>query len=676
MSTYTDRFVAERLPPCSEWPVMMYPDALTNGTNSLNLVSLLLDQSMDKPWADRPLFRSTDQTLSYREALSAVNQRVNLLRAQAGVQTGNRVLLRGNNSIGFALAWLAVVKAGLIAVPTMPLLRAKELGDIIDKARPAMAWCEASLCTELLLAQEHHPDLHTVLHFNSHNATNSVESLSAGFSSTATASATTGDDIALLAFTSGTTGVPKAVCHSHLDIWSACQAWPLEVLRAHMNDIVTGTPQLAFTFGLGGLLLFPMLAGASIFYPSPPLTPERMVQEMAQAQCTIFYTAPTFYRQMAAHIQQQPVPTLRISISAGEALPDATRQLWRQASGLEMLDGIGATEMFHIFISSPVAEFKPSSLGKVVAGYEALVVDPHGQELPRGRIGRLAVRGPTGCKYLDDERQRACVQGGWNFPGDAVLQDEYGYFFYQSRADDMIVSSGYNIGGPEVEDALLLHPAVAECAVIGKADAERGMVVQAFCVLQATTPASDALVKLLQDHVKQHLAPYKYPRVITFLPSLPRTATGKLQRFKLRDLNNQNRTFMHTVLLPEGWTAPKGYANGIAARGLQIYVGGQIGWNAAQQFESDDFVHQTRLALRNVLAVLQTAQAAPEHMVRMTWYITDRHMYQSRLKELGSVYREVMGQHYPAMTCIVVSGLVEERALVEVEVTAVIPDAD
>ena len=538
MSAHTDRFVLERLPPRSEWPVMLYPQESLHGESPLNLVSLLLDQAMDKPWADRPLFRSADQTLSYREALSAVNQRVHLLRAQAGVQTGNRVLLRGHNSIDFALAWLAVVKAGLIAVPTMPLLRAKELGDIIAKARPSIAWCEASLSAELLLAQEQHPDLHTVLLFNSHSSADSVESLSADCSTTATACPTTGDDIALLAFTSGTTGVPKAVCHSHLDIWSACQAWPVQVLHAHMKDIVTGTPPLAFTFGLGGLLLFPMMAGASIFYPSPPLTPERMAQEMAQSQATICYTAPTFYRQLAAHIQQYPVPALRICVSAGEALPDATRQLWREASGLEMLDGIGATEMFHIFISSPLTDVKPGSLGKAVPGYEAKVLDPQGQELPRGHIGRLAVRGATGCKYLDDERQRAYVQNGWNFPGEAVLQDEDGYFFYQSRADDMMVSSGYNIGGPEVEDALLLHPAVVECAVIGKADAERGMVVQAFCVLQSDTLASAELVKRLQDHVKQHLAPYKYPRVITFLPSLPRTATGKLQRFKLRDLNN------------------------------------------------------------------------------------------------------------------------------------------
>jgi len=538
MSTYTDRFVAERLPPRSEWPLMMYPDALTNGSNPLNLVSLLLEQAVDKPWGG-PAFVSLSRSNTYLPPSTVCGQptRESAACPSRGANWEPRAAARQQqHCICTRLAGRG--QSRLDRRADHALLRAKELGDIIDKARPTMAWCEASLSTELLLAQRKHPDLHTVLLFNANNSVDSVESLSAEFSTAASACPATGDDIALLAFTSGTTGVPKAVCHSHLDIWSACQAWPLQVLHAQMNDIVTGTPPLAFTFGLGGLLLFPMVAGASIFYPAPPLTPERMVLEIAQSQATICYTAPTFYRQMAAHIQQQSVPALRISVSAGEALPDTTRQLWRDACGLEMLDGIGATEMFHIFISSPLTDVKPGSLGKAVPGYVAKVLDPQGQELPRGHIGRLAVRGATGCKYLDDERQRAYVQDGWNFPGDAVLQDEDGYFFYQSRADDMIVSSGYNIGGPEVEDALLMHPAVAECAVIGKADAERGMVVQAFCVLQADSQASAALVKLLQDHVKQHLAPYKYPRVITFLPSLPRTATGKLQRFKLRDLNN------------------------------------------------------------------------------------------------------------------------------------------
>ena len=535
MSAHTDRFVLERLPPREEWPVMLYPPDAPNGSSNLNLVSQLLDQSVHSPWADLPLFRCPEFTMTYRQALSAVNQRVNLLRGHCGLQPGNRVLIRGHNSVAFALAWLAVVKTGLIAVPTMPLLRAKELGDIIDKAQPVLALCDVALADELIAAQQQHTVLKQLVLFHNASDAQSLEALSAIQSTEAQACPTEGDDIALLAFTSGTTGVPKAACHSHLDMWMACRAWPQHVLRSDHSDIVMGTPPLAFTFGLGGLLLFPMSTGSSIYFPQAPLTPQRMVQAMAHASCTVCYTAPTFYRQMAELIAKQAVPSLRVCVSAGEALPDATRQLWRQATGLELLDGIGATEMFHIFISSPLSDFKPGSLGQVVPGYEAKVMGLHGEELPRGSIGKLAVRGPTGCKYLDDPRQHNYVNNGWNFPGDAVWQDADGYFFYQSRADDMIVSSGYNIGGPEVEDALLLHPAVAECAVIGKPDKDRGMVVQAFCVLKHNYQAGDSLTKELQDHVKQLLAPYKYPRIIEFLPALPRTATGKLQRDKLRD---------------------------------------------------------------------------------------------------------------------------------------------
>jgi 2-aminobenzoate-CoA ligase len=299
---------------------------------------------------------------------------------------------------------------------------------------------------------------------------------------------------------------------------------------------VMGSPPLAFTFGLGGLLLFPLWAGASVYYPDGAYTPSRMVELMAQVGCTVCYTAPTFYRQMAPLIQQHPVPTLRISVSAGEALPDATRQLWKQASGLEMIDGIGATEMFHIFISAAGADVRAGSIGKVVPGYQARVVDDQGQELPRGTVGRLAVIGPTGCRYLDDSRQTNYVRHGWNYPGDTFIQDEAGYFYYQARDDDMIITAGYNVGGPEVEDALLQHPAVAECGVVAKPDAERGMIVKAYCVLRAGHPASPELVKQLQDHVKSHLAPYKYPREIEFLAQLPRTETGKLQRFRLRQM--------------------------------------------------------------------------------------------------------------------------------------------
>ena len=536
MSAQRDRFVHDRLPPRDAWPVMLPLPGSPTGDETLNIVSVLLDHSLQKPWADQPLFRSASQTLTYRQAHALVNQRAYFFIHVLKLVPGNRVLIRGTNSIEFALCWLAVVKAGLIAVATMPMLRAKELVDVMVKAQPALALCDSSLLTELHLAQQQHPL--PITPFSDPCLPDGLEMSTQALPTEFAACATTGDDIALLAFTSGTTGTPKAACHSHLDVWSACQAWPLSVLKADSTDVVLGTPPLAFTFGLGGLLLFPMVVGASVYYPGGPLNPESMLCALQDAGCTICYTAPTFYRQMAPLIATTSVPSLRISVSAGEALPDSTRQLWKHACGIEMLDGIGATEMFHIFISSPPDRVRAGSLGQVVPGYEARVLDEHDTPVPHGQLGRLAVRGPTGCKYLDDARQSAYVQHGWNFPGDAVFQDADGYFHYQSRADDMIVSAGYNIAGPEVEDALLSHPAVLECAVVGKPDAERGMLVQAFCVLNADFSASDELAKMLQDHVKQTLAPYKYPREVVFLDALPRTPTGKLQRFKLRQTNH------------------------------------------------------------------------------------------------------------------------------------------
>ncbi len=532
MSAQVDRFVHERLPPRAAWPDMLYPPNAPAGHQTLNLVHELLDKSLMTTWADKVLFQEPGLCLTYRQVHTLVNQTAHALMG-LGLVPGNRVLLRGTNSIGFALAWLAVVKAGLIAVATMPLLRAKELSAIILKSQPDLVLCDVRLIDELTMAQQAHEPVRVMV-FGDPSTHDGLEALRDRQPLSFVPCATTGDDIALLAFTSGTTGTPKAACHSHLDIWSACQAWPLHVLQAHSEDVVVGTPPLAFTFGLGGLLLFPMVAGASVYFPQGPLTPDTMVQAMQAVKCTICYTAPTFYRQMAPVIAVQGVPSLRISVSAGEALPHATRTLWRDSTGLNMLDGIGATEMFHIFISTQASQQREGSLGTTVSGYQACVMDEQGVELPRGTVGRLAVRGPTGCKYLDDPRQSSYVQQGWNYPGDFVLQDEDGYFFYQSRADDMIISAGYNIAGPEVEDALLSHPAVAECGVVGKPDNERGMVVQAFCVLSAGHVPSNQLVKALQDHVKANLAPYKYPRDIVFLAQLPRTPTGKLQRFRLR----------------------------------------------------------------------------------------------------------------------------------------------
>jgi 2-aminobenzoate-CoA ligase len=535
-SAQADRFVHDRLPPRDQWPALHYDRPELQLPPRCNIVEQLLDRAPEKGWGDRPLLRSSRITLTYADVRDRVDRICRVLTEDLGMVPGNRVLLRGGNSIGMALAWLAVIKAGGIAVATMPLLRARELGDIIDKAQPTLALCDIKLLEELELARKDRPALATVVPFNAPTEPGSLAVRSAGKDGGFGACPTAADDIAMLAFTSGTTGKPKAAVHTHRDVLAACETWPRHVLRATPEDIVVGSPPLAFTFGLGGLLVFPMWAGASVFFPDAPYTPEALVRTINDVGATICYTAPTFYRQAAPFARELGVGKLRICVSAGEGLPDATRQLWKQASGIEMLDGIGATEMFHIFISSAPDEVRRGAIGKAVPGYLAKVVDDEGNEVPRGTVGKLAVVGPTGCKYLDDARQASYVKDGWNYPGDAFLQDDDGYFFYQARADDMIITSGYNVGGPEVEDALLKHPAVAECGVVGKPDDERGMIIKAFCVLKAGNAPDAAMVRTLQDHVKATIAPFKYPREIEFVTNLPRTETGKLQRFKLRQL--------------------------------------------------------------------------------------------------------------------------------------------
>ncbi len=532
-SAQTDRFVHDRMPPPDAWPQLVYNLPELQFPPQVNLVQRLLDGAVHtRGWGDRPLFRSDQRLLTYAQALREVERIAHLLAHEFRLQPGNRVLLRGGNSIGMALVWLAVVRCGLVAVATMPLLRAKELSDIIRKSEPALALCDQALLGELANATGGH--LPTLAFNASPDQAGSLEARLVDAPTGEPACPTAATDVALLAFTSGTTGVPKAAIHTHLDLLAACETWPRHVLRLTPNDIVAGSPPLAFTFGLGGLLIFPLWAGASVYFPDQPYTPKGMVEAMARHGVTVCYTAPTLYRQMAPFAQAQGLPSLRTSVSAGEGLPDTTRQLWKSATGLDMVDGIGATEMFHIFISAAGADIRRGAIGRVVPGYQAKVVDDEGREVPRGTVGKLAVVGPTGCRYLDDERQRNYVRQGWNYPGDAFVQDDDGYFFYQARADDMIITAGYNVGGPEVEDALMRHPAVAECGVVGHPDEERGMIVKAYCVLKPGHVGDQQMVEALQEHVKQQLAPYKYPRAIEFLDRLPRTETGKLQRYLLR----------------------------------------------------------------------------------------------------------------------------------------------
>jgi 2-aminobenzoate-CoA ligase len=534
-TAHIDTFARDHLPPPEALPEMLSTLPALQFPERINCAAELLDRAVAEGRGDRLCIQAPGLRWTYAELQAQANRIANVLVRDMGLVPGNRVLLRAPNSPMLAACWFAVVKAGGIAVGSMPLLRAKELKQIIHKAQVSHALCDLRLAEELQLAAADSPTLRQVRHFNDAGA-DGLEAAMARQPARFDTLDTAADDVCLMAFTSGTTGQPKGTMHFHRDVMAACACWPPHVLRPTPDDVFIGSPPLAFTFGLGGLLLFPMSVGASTVLVEKVSPPDLMAAVQAFG-ATVLFTAPTSYRAIAMSLQGQPWPakSLRKCVSAGEALPAATRTLWRDASGLQIIDGIGSTELLHIFISADENDARPGATGKVVPGYVACVMDEQGNILPPGQVGRLAVKGPTGCKYLADARQAQYVQRGWNMTGDAYLLDADGYFHYQSRTDDMIISAGYNIGGPEVEDALLRHPDVAECAVIGVADAERGQIVKAFIVLKPHAQPSDALVAALQDFVKRSIAPYKYPRAIEFRSSLPRTETGKLQRFRLRE---------------------------------------------------------------------------------------------------------------------------------------------
>ena len=535
-SAHVDTFTREHLPPAVQLPELIFEGEALQLPAQLNAVSEVLDRWVAAGQGERPcvmgLHLGKDVRWSYAHMQALANRIAHVLVHELGLVSGNRVLLRGANSPMLAACWLGVVKAGGVAVGSMPLLRASELAVIIDKAQISHALCDARLADELDLARARSPTLTQVLHFNDAGP-EAVEARAATHSAAFENVATAADDVCVIAFTSGTTGVPKGAMHFHRDLIAASRCWPTHVLRAQGDDVFVGSPPLAFTFGLGGLLLFPLAIGAATVLIEKT-TPDTLLQALSHWRATVLVTAPTSYRAMAAVAPQHDLSSLRKCVSAGEALPGATRQLWKETTGITIIDGIGSTELFHIFISANEQDARPGATGFPVPGYRAVVLGDDGAELPRGQVGRLAVKGPTGCKYLADERQTSYVQGGWNLTGDAYLVDTDGQFVYQARTDDMIISGGYNIAGPEVESALMLHPAVAECGVVGKADDARGMIVKAVVVLRPGFIGDSQMVKTLQDHVKATIAPYKYPREVAFRDSLPRTETGKLQRFKLR----------------------------------------------------------------------------------------------------------------------------------------------
>jgi len=532
-TAHIDTFTRDNLPPRHEWPDFLldgfeYPEYVNAGVE-------LTDRLVEKGFGDRTALIGNGRRRTYKELSDWTNRLAHALVENYGVKPGNRILIRSANNPAMVACWLAATKAGAVVVNTMPMLRAGELAKIVDKAEISLALCDTRLMDELIACAKDSRFLKQVVGFDgtaNHDA--ELDRIALDKSVLFEAVQTGRDDVALLGFTSGTTGVPKATMHFHRDLLIIADAYAKEVLTVTPEDIFVGSPPLAFTFGLGGLAIFPLRFGAAATLLEQA-TPANMIKIIETYKATISFTAPTAYRAMLKAMDEgADLSSLRAAVSAGETLPGPVFEEWMKKTGKPILDGIGSTEMLHIFISNRFDDLKPGSTGRPVGGYEARIVDEDMNELPRGTPGWLAVRGPTGCRYLADPRQHDYVRHGWNVTGDTFMQDEEGFFHFVARSDDMIVSAGYNIAGPEVEAALLTHPDVAECAVIGAPDAERGHIVEAYVVVVPGVERDELCVKRLQDHVKATIAPYKYPRSIKFIDALPKTQTGKIQRFRLR----------------------------------------------------------------------------------------------------------------------------------------------
>ena len=531
---HIDTFTRDNLPPPDQWPELIFEAPELIAPLRVNCSDVLLDRHVTEGRGDRTAVLTRTGTWNYRQLFEQANRIAHVLVEDMGLVPGNRVLLPAPNGPMLAACLFAVFKAGGIAVPTMPLLRSRELAQVVRKARITHALCDRRLTMEVEGARAACPELAHVAYFGD-DEPDSIEQRAGSkpqeFSNVPTAA----DDVAMIGFTSGTSGVPKGTMHFHRDLLAVCHIFPKHVFTHRADDIVAGTPPLAFTYGFAGLFLFPAYYGAATVLIEQ-YTPEALLETVQRMGVTVLYTAPTMYRAMCALASQYKLSSLRACVSAGEALPVSTRSAWEDATGIKIVDGIGASEMSFIFIAAAGDAIRPGATGKAIAGYRATVLDKEGNPVPPGTVGRLAVKGPTGCRYLADERQKDYVQGGWNITGDAYLMDNDGYFFYQARVDDMIISAGYNIAGPEVENALLSHPAVAECGVVAWPDEHRGQIAKAFVVLKLGYSEDEGLAAELQDHVKRLIAPYKYPRAIEFVHTLPRTETGKLQRYRLRQV--------------------------------------------------------------------------------------------------------------------------------------------
>ncbi|WP_035691106.1 benzoate-CoA ligase family protein [Azospirillum halopraeferens] len=538
-TAHIDTFARDRLPPSGLWPEFLLNRPEISYPARLNAAAELVDTWIAAGRGERPCLLHRDGDWSYARLADTVDRIARLLTEDHGLVPGNRVLLRGPNTPMLAACWLAVIKAGGIAVATMPLLRSAELAFIVDRVRIRIALCDGAYLEDMERAAEDVNGPLTVVPFNRADDPQGLEARIAAKEPGFTAVDTAADDVAVIAFTSGTTGHPKATAHFHRDLLAVADLSPRSQLSTTGDDVFCGTPSIAFAYGLGGLLLFPLRVGAATVLLDRP-TPERLATAIVRHRATLCFTVPTVYRAMLARLDEGTLEaasfaSLRACISAGEPLPVTAFDAWYRFTGLTILDTLGTTEMLNCVLATPPDAVRPGATGKPVAGYECRVVDEDGHPVPAGQIGRLAVRGPTGCRYLDDPRQRAYVQDGWNLTGDAFHMDEDGYFWYHGRTDDLIVSGGYKISGLEIEDVLLHHDAVEECAVVAAPDPMRGTIPKAFVVIRHGVHPGPGLTEDLQEFVKRRIAPYKYPRAVEFLEALPRTETGKIQRYKLRD---------------------------------------------------------------------------------------------------------------------------------------------
>jgi len=537
-SAHVDTFARDNLPPFDQWPDFILERPEFQYPEQLNIAVELTDRLVERGCGDRVALIGNGRRRTYKELTDWSNRLAHALVENYGIEPGNRVLIRSGNNPALVAAWLAATKAGAVVVNTMPMLRAGELAKIIDKAEISLALTDSRIADELVVTAKNSRFLKQVVSFDgtsNHDA--ELDRIALDKSVKFDAVKTSHDDVALLGFTSGTTGEPKATMHFHRDLLIIADGYAQEVLNVTPNDVFVGSPPLAFTFGLGGLAIFPLRFGATATLLENA-SPANMIEIIETYKATICFTAPTAYRAMLAAMDDgADLSSLRIAVSAGETLPPPVFEDWTRKTGKPILDGIGTTELLHIFITNRIGDACAGATGTPVSGYEAKIVDAHMNEVAPGTVGRLAVRGPTGCRYLADARQKSYVRDGWNLTGDAFLRDAEGRFHFAARADDMIVSAGYNIAGPEVEAALLSHPDVSECAVVGATDSERGQIVSAYVVLKPGVIGDPLCVKRLQDHVKAAIAPYKYPRAVSFVDALPKTQTGKIQRFKLRQLS-------------------------------------------------------------------------------------------------------------------------------------------